>query len=231
VRLGLDRAGHFNLRPYRVIAERILAEPASPAGLFPETVGQSTAIPAQFRGLARMYFCAIEQTDDTVRVLVRETLAPFRLRAMRGYRVLRPAMLVDAARRWRAGSPEFGLFGQTVELTKQGLEISEIRLTGAEQKFTHWRDPTATEEALVIAGLRVGVVAGTGRALPEFTTEVASRATLSFHCVGRWFQRSRDTTPDMLHDSLIDILHALPTLAPETEISIPTEGGNWRGLW
>lgn len=205
------------------------AEPAAAFREFAE-VGRS-GVPAEFRGLARQYFRDIDRADDTVRALVRTTLAPFRLRAMRGYRALRPDMLADAARRWRAGSPEFGRFGQTVELTKQGLEVSEIRLTSGEQKFAHWEDATSTEDALIIAGLRVGVAAGAGRGLPEFIIEMASRATLSFHCIGRWYQRSRDISPDASHDSIVDILLALPTLAPETEISIQTEGGSWRGLW
>lgn len=130
------------------------------------------------------------------------------------------------------GSPEFGRLGMTVEIKKRALEISEIRVTSAQQRFAHWEDTAPSEAALVIGGLQVDVRAGASRTGPSaYQLEVASRASISFHAIGRWFQRSRDTAPEALHDAMVDILYALPTLAPETEIRIATEGGNWRGLW
>lgn len=140
-------------------------------------------------------------------------------------------MLHDAARQWRTGSPEFGWLGQTVEVTKRALAIAEFRVTGTDQRFAGWTDAGASEKALLIAGFRLDIAAGMSGGLPGWTFVVDPRASVSFHALARWYQRSHETAPEALHDALCDVLFAVPALEPDCEIRIPTDGGTWCGIW
>lgn len=182
----------------------------------------SPGVPFEFLGRARAFRSRVGAEDHSVGRAVMRIMAPLQARRRRS-KTYRPDDLIDADRQYRM-LPDAGRLSLSVERTKTGLRIEELRCASGKIRFAEWQNGATDPD--------VGIMRITLEAVSWGPAFVAGDlvASLSLHALGRRYQRGFDTSD-------VTVLAELKTLAlchgdiVETpgEFAIAGDGGTWVG--
>jgi hypothetical protein len=180
-------------------------------------------VSAEARGKAREFIQRACVEDHRRLGLIKGFLRDIdQRRARHPGRRLRPDMLQDILRRWEAGPCEFRLRFE-VEWKGRNFSVIEVAASGGTVTAAGWAADAAELNLIVnTAALKVG------RQGIDFVK--MGTICLSFHAIGRYFQRQPDRCgADLLRDLTLFSGVAISPDAPEQEVRYPSEGGVWVG--
>jgi hypothetical protein len=175
-------------------------------------------VPAEFVGLARLYRNSVESEDKLFDRAVATITAPLRAR-LRRHPLLRGEQVAQAERLYARTVPSVFRFGvPLIAPDRAAFSIIEHRLTATLLHDDHWQDAENYNEAGV-AVCRFSLALKDGR-LRERWEPVA---VVSFHALGRYYERSgrRD------HAALLTALSVLLDAGDGDEV--PAGDGLWIG--
>ena len=139
---------------------------------------------------------------------------------------IRPEKLKDIIHRWQVGAPQCRLRFE-VEWKGKNLSATEITASGSAMLFgaPDWAtNATALNLMINTAALKAD----------RQSADIVNIGTfcLSFHAIGRYFQRQPDRgEAALLQDLALFSRITVRTNAPEQAARYPTEGGAWGGGW
>jgi hypothetical protein len=175
-------------------------------------------VPAEYRGLARLFHDEVKRVDVRLDRAVAAIAAPLRARLRRHPR-LRDEQVAIATKLYARDVPAAFRLGE-IEVTpdRDAFEIAELRVTATWINATAW-DSDAHEPGVAIA--RYAMALDHGRLAMRWTP----RAIVSMHAIGRWHERSglRD------HAMLLRDLSVLAAADDADEKVATPDGGFWLG--
>jgi hypothetical protein len=137
-------------------------------------------------------------------------------------RRIRRDMLQDMLRRWEAGPREFRLRFE-VEWKGRNLSAIEVLISGGTVFSSDW----ATDAAELNLMINVTALKADRQSI-DFAK--IGTVCLSFHAIGRYFQRQPDRSyADLLRDLAVFSRIAVSPDALEQEVRYATEDGAWAG--
>jgi hypothetical protein len=190
-----------------------------------EDLPESSPVSAEARGKAREFIRRASAEDSLRFGLLNGFWRDIQQRVDRhpGSRI-RPDKLKDIIHRWQVGPRQFRL---RFEVEWKGKNLSAIEITASGSAMLSgapdW-GADATELNLMIntAALKAD----------RQGTDLVNIGTfcLSFHAIGRYFQRQPDRgEAALLQDLALFSRITVPIDAPEQDVRYPTEGGAWVG--
>lgn len=183
-------------------------------------------VPAEFRGLARLFRDKIVGFSDAATPRLRKIARQSEHDCRRGYGGMRlERVLPDVERKWRAvaGTDRLDL---TVRSTSTKLAIEDTRLIRSNiSEVPNWGN--VDEPALVITCAQIDIQLGNPR---HCRWSGAAMATINLHALGRFFERAaRDD--DVLLANLKLLAEAHPALIDQPgPFALAVTGGEWRGM-
>jgi hypothetical protein len=184
----------------------------------------SSIVPAEYRGLARVFRDRIAAEDRASGEAVSRLDRSIRDRFERGNAVPRRDVLAGAARDWRTHLPPLSRLAVEITLAKRGkaLTINEMRLSSSEYLDATW---TEAERGLAVITVRLDA----GPLRYEFTKRTL--AHIGAHALGRRMERGRDTSDAAIKRDIhaLGLAHSgLADAANGANIEVPVPGGSWR---
>lgn len=161
----------------------------------------------------------VRVVDDITRSL--------RARLERDKPTFRDAQLIDIARQWKTAIPTFGRITLDVERGKGTLRIREQRVCSGRFRFCRWGEDTKGEPDIGLTTVELLVCPRHAEVPPT-----VPMASIGLHAVGRFFQRSFETTSDALSADLTEIVrrHKAILDGPWTQgFAVETVNGRWLG--
>lgn len=185
-----------------------------------------THVPAQYRGLARQFRDKITASADPATAKVKAIVVAAATESRRGYAGMRPGRaLPETERKWRAltGPDRLDL---SITSTSTTLQITDLRLVRS--NITHVpQHGTVDEPALTLLREAIDIRLPSPRRCHWYGLPLA---TVSFHAIGRFFERARMDDAVLL-DNLRLLAEGHPTLIEQPgEFSLMVAGGRWLGL-
>ena len=185
----------------------------------------SKVVPAEFRGLARVFRDRFAAEDRASGETVSRLDARIRTRVKGGNPIPRRDTLTGAARGWRERLPPLSRLALEIDLQQRGkaLTIREMRLSSSEYRDAAW---TEAERGLVV--MMIGLACGPFRY--EFTKHTLCH--VSHHALARRMERGSDTSDAAIKRDLKllgQAQHGLADAANGTDFTVPVPGGNWLG--
>lgn len=182
---------------------------------------QGSQIPREFIGMARQFLRDAAAADarflKSSKPLVRELNERLRIKL-----VLRRERVYSYKVRWAALADDFCL-GSTVTGSHKALRFFQIRVRPLKYRDGAW-DDQGREPGIAIAFTEIFTLRPDRRAVH---LESTIRATVTLHALGRWFERSSNTTKENLISELRVLLRELPRSIDRNRIT--GLGGEWRG--
>ena len=185
-------------------------------------------VPREFVGKARLLTNRIGKLNNQVLDASREAFAPLRDRAERNP-VPRRETMIEAIGLWEERMPQDGRLSINVDLQKKSLHIHELRASGAEYSKDPWHGDHVP--AILLLAFHMQAT----REMTKLHTE--TRVMLSFHCLGRWYQRSADTSEPVLLCDMLKLVQSYDQIreqcrknAGKWELAAPS-GGKFHGTW
>jgi hypothetical protein len=182
------------------------------------------SVSPEHRGRAREFRTRLAVEDPAAQDLVDAIGMPLRARLRRGS-IPRADALADAARRWRDDMPTAGRIALEIDVRGRAhLTIKELRASAARVHLDVWQ-PGASEPGVAI------LLTGFAIHRRAWKPHHELLAGLTLHSLGRFFQRSFDTS----HASLIAAMQGLAAalgsapLASGAEFEASVSCGRWRG--
>lgn len=183
-------------------------------------------IPAEFRGRARQFRTWVattaEASGSVMQQIGADAFAAWRRRKPGSG--LRDDMLLQLEQRWRC-IPSPGGITQTVERSRHGLDLSDIRIRPEIIVSEAWADG-GREHSICVVTTTLEV--NRQRAATTSTT----LASFSLHSLARYYQRSFEATDEALLEDIGAIAAVAPILiTSEGRFDLPSRYGlTWRGL-
>jgi hypothetical protein len=177
-------------------------------------------LPAEYRGLARIFRAEVKSTDSKFNAVLSAIMKPLQGRLKR-HPKLRIEQIAGAERVYRAMVPQAFRIGEIeVNRDRAAFSISEVRLTATWLRIAAWEDEDS-EPGLAIARFRLELANG------KLRSRCMPSALVSLHSLGRWFERSgiRD------HAALTHDLAVLAEVGDDADdrVATPDSDGAWVG--
>jgi hypothetical protein len=186
----------------------------------------TTPVPFEFLGLGRRFREQIAEADDLCVGTMVNIFTPLATRADRS-RIPRPELLQAAKQQWRQ-MPTIGLLDSQIQLLRRTLHIREVRIgAGTSCDPQNKGDP---EPVIVILLVDLHVAPGRCQLMIE------TAALVSLHALGRWYQRSIDSSEVALNSDLIRLTEACGQILDDhaatgdPNFRCRTAYGQWAGL-
>jgi hypothetical protein len=186
--------------------------------------GETVPVSTEDRGKAREFIRRAYAEDEVRVAMLRGFGRDMQQHQDRrpGKRRLRRDMLQDIVRRWEAGPREFRLRFE-VEWKGRNLSAIEVLISGGTVYSSDW----TTDAAELNLMINVTALKADRQGIDFAKT---GTVCLSFHAIGRYFQRQPERSyADLLRDLAVFSRIAVSPDALEQEVRYATEGGTWVG--
>ncbi len=182
-------------------------------------------VSAEARGKAREFIRRASTEDDLRFVLLSGFWRDIQQRMGRhpGSRI-RSDMLKDIIHRWEVGPHQFRL---RFEVEWKGKNLSAIEITASGSAMLSGAPDWVTDGTELNLMINTAALKADRRG-----TDFVNIGTfcLSFHAIGRYFQRQPDCgEAALLRDLALFSRITVPSDVPEQEVQYPTEAGTWVG--
>jgi hypothetical protein len=179
------------------------------------------AVPAEFRGVARVLHQRLAAADLLVDVALR-ALRPIKDRLARHpWKPLRQETLIDARRIWLRDMPAFGSLARIAKIEDRSHpSFYELRLGASRFGRDDWREST---DGAVLALIGATVAGG------RLTVRALVLATVSQHALARRYERGRRDDASVF-DDLSTLAFRYPDLIQTSDRwNCPVTDGTWTG--
>jgi hypothetical protein len=178
----------------------------------------STPVPAEFKGLARLFRAEVKAVDGAFDHAIATIAAPIRARLKRHPR-LRWEQVAGATRIYHQLTPaRFRLTETEVNPDRAAFSISEARIGASWMHDLAWNDDAYAEPGVAVVRFSLTLAAG------RLREGWVPSAIVSAHALGRRLERARDRSWPALTADLALLLDA-----PEEGEEVETPDGRWVG--
>jgi hypothetical protein len=148
-------------------------------------------VPREFTGLARQLWRNLAADDQRLLGAIKAALLPIQEHCRR-MPLVPPSMLRDLAMAW-GRLPKLGYIGHCCDVKDNGIRCIDVRARSFRQQLAEWdQDEAAIAIVVLTVWFTPGRLSRRGEVLerPKIETLETVRATLSLHCLGRFYERA-----------------------------------------